>query len=554
VSTKSIIRFGKWLVLTIGTGIALRQLLVALLVNWGMLSLQTTLMAAQDEQMHYPHWNEQVDADSLDRASRVIQVALSIEPTDRAALWASGRIALLTGDAVAATEALPVDGSTSRREVLRYLDTMTAHSWANSSHWVLQLYEQASGDWMYSSGSFPEQLVAELVSIAHLNLAQHNLDTGSEAQARAHVQNVLQVREGDLYANYYNWLLSTSQKNDFGSPSRERLIFFTKEGVDFGDERLLNYSLQVLPRLNQNGIWDTARSQNIIAYWVWKHYESSALSRFLEEQQQAESGNPIWAYYLAELYSRREELEEAQRYCELGKQAELNFADTPYAAPCWPSEVSSLVYRGSHPSPSDEDLVADILGVDITSIRLSDNLIGEFVCATEQRSLEPRWTFQIDGGEKEWQFDAGIDSFERRGSIRIVNLWWPETEDPANQQPYAYCHGPALTNSSRWLLMSAWYKTAGGTPNSGRLFLGNPRGTVADRFVQVLLPETEGRWARVIIVGKVPQGLTSLEPLLVNTGAASTWYDDISIKTLRISEAPSACLDEPCISYFAAGH
>lgn len=546
----SALKLAQWIVIGLGSAVALQHLSSGLLVNLGMLSFQSAILAAEVDQIVYPHWNQETGTVSESRAAELINLALSIQPENDTGRWALGRVALFAGDALTASEALPVENASPAKNMLKFLDTTMARSRVGDSSGVIELYTSNTARSLGSADSYPAHVVTELVALAHLDLAQQYIEAGSLVQARNHLQNVVKIRPGDLFANYHLQLAPAPSEEKRLSSYLETLVYFPIESVSIQDERLLRYSLELVPNLIHDNIWDIGRSRNIIGYWIWKHPKSEALLHLLKSLLQEQPDNPHWAYYLSELYARRGAWEEAKTYFEIGENAQSQLSGAMTGPPMGTYSEAKTFDTVEYKQTSDDIVVAAVLGVSASEVQVGENLLDEVVCGTDRRG----WTFQIDGGLKGWQYDAGIDSLERPGAVRIVNLWWPEPEDSANRQPYAYCHGPNLNTSAQWLVVSAWYRTTGGSTDRGRLFLGNPRGTVSDRFVQALLDNTGGTWTRVVIVGPIHDGLTSLEPLLVNAGASSIWFDDFSVRVLDLSGAPQNCLDEPCVQYFEQGH
>ena len=92
------------------------------------------------------------------------------------------------------------------------------------------------------------------------------------------------------------------------------------------DERLLEYAAQVIPKLLEKGMWDREKTLNVVSYLVWQHNTAAGVVQLLEDLSARYPTQPDWPFYLAELYHRRGDLDQAETAYEQVLQIDPEYA------------------------------------------------------------------------------------------------------------------------------------------------------------------------------------------------------------------------------------
>ena len=155
------------------------------LVNAGMLSLRDTLMA-QDDLLPENYSVYDVLPEDVDqtRIANSLHQAAMLDPDNLAARWTLGRASLAVGDTKTAVDALEPLIVQAERNSLVYSDLLSAFSRNERMGDVIALYEAFSPP-------YPTQEFSDTVALAYLEQGM--------------LQRALDLRPGDLYANYYLW-------------------------------------------------------------------------------------------------------------------------------------------------------------------------------------------------------------------------------------------------------------------------------------------------------------------------------------------------------------
>jgi tetratricopeptide (TPR) repeat protein len=90
------------------------------------------------------------------------------------------------------------------------------------------------------------------------------------------------------------------------------LIHFPPEALDPTDKRLLSYAVRMIPELLDVGLWDKEKTLNVSSYLIWQHSTSESVGYLLEDLIARDPNEPIWSFYLAELYHRQEQFDRAK--------------------------------------------------------------------------------------------------------------------------------------------------------------------------------------------------------------------------------------------------
>ena len=241
----------------------------------------------------------------------MLRRAVALDSNSPTARWGLGRAALVMGDEATAADALqPLTGRVKHNPLL-YHDALAAFSYGGKHAEVIALYEAVSP---------PERTraVSDTVALAYLDLATGGQgDKGTRRQGEGETGQLLErakkLRPGDLYANYHLWA-QVRQGGDLEAMAAysETLTYFPLEAIDPGDERLLDYAAEVIPALLEDGLWDREKTLNVVSYLVWQHDEATGVERLLEQLVERYPTEPGWPFYLAELYHRRGDLEQAE--------------------------------------------------------------------------------------------------------------------------------------------------------------------------------------------------------------------------------------------------
>jgi tetratricopeptide (TPR) repeat protein len=120
------------------------------------------------------------------------------------------------------------------------------------------------------------------------------------------------LRPSDLYANYHLWQ-SAVQAGDGESAQvyRETLTDFSLEAISPADERLLDFAVQVIPALMEEGLWSWQKTLYTVAFLVSRHHQVDSVEELLRQLIGRYPTEPEWYFYLGELYQRRGECEQA---------------------------------------------------------------------------------------------------------------------------------------------------------------------------------------------------------------------------------------------------
>lgn len=134
-----------------------------------------------------------------------------------------------------------------------------------------------------------------------------------ESGGQAALEKVTWLRPGDIYANYHLWKLAKQAGDHERATVYEDLLRqFPPEAVDPNDERLLEYTTEVIPQLLDEELWDLDKTLNAVAFLVWKHNQADSIERLLSQLIALYPQESNWKLYLAELYHRRGDLAQAE--------------------------------------------------------------------------------------------------------------------------------------------------------------------------------------------------------------------------------------------------
>ena len=264
--------------------------------NAGMLALRDGLLAQGDfTPSTYPFYAALVAGESTEHIAQTLRQAVALNPGSSSLRWALGRAALAVGDAKAVADALEPLVEKASHHPLLYSDALTAFSRGGRPEAATRLYELAPP---------PQQTraISDTVALAYL-----------EQGGRDALERAIALRPGDLYANYFLWK-QAQEAGDVEATATysETLVYFPLEAIDPTDERLLDYATEAIPNLLEDGLWGREKTLNVVSYLVWQHHEVPGVERLLEQLAARYPTEPDWPFYLAELYHRRGNLEQAE--------------------------------------------------------------------------------------------------------------------------------------------------------------------------------------------------------------------------------------------------
>lgn len=568
--------------LFVSTGIVLvvfigARLASAMLVNGGMLTLRDELVECEVCVLgKYPVYNELERTPRTTRMLQVLQHAVDLDSTSLPARLALGRAALTTGNAKVAAEALqPIDKEALRSPLL-YRDILAALSRDQQFDKVIALYEAAP----------PVQSTREISD----TVALAYLDAVSDGREDLLAQ-VKTLRPGDLYANYYLWKQAQENGNlEAETTYSETLTYFPLEAINPTDERLLDYTAQVIPAMLEEDVWGREKTLNVVSYLVWQHSQAEGVVQLLENLIGQYSAEPDWLFYLAELHHLRGDLsraemtyqqvlavdpEYAQAYLRLGIVSEeagkrLGKAARWYVqynelAPddllglkrltdaCAALEAADvedencrravILQEELEAKTDDRRIVAELLGMPVEDVALGPNLVengGFEIWADENRPQS--WECADQSTTPPFSpanFVMGpveLEVWKGMSAARINGLWIQQDKgESAARAGFQSSLTSEVITAGQPYLFSLYYRTFDSRNGAARVWLSN-RSEIfweGDKG----LPATNGAWYHFAAVGwsEVDLGIhirvfvRSFAPGIVD-------FDEIGIRHIEIPE------------------
>ena len=517
----------------------------------------------------YPLYNVLPDDPVIIRTMGYLRQAVTLDGSRLSARWGLGRAALAAGEEQVAANALhPLVGNELRSPLL-HLDTLWAASYSERPDEVVELYETVS---LPLRG----QVIGDMVALAYLDLAR-------EQESTETLEKALALRPGDLYANYNLWQ-AARRTGDVGTANvySETLTYFPLEAIHPADERLLDAAAQVIPALLEEGIWDRDKTLNVVSFLVWQHNKAAGVERLLGRLMDRYPDEPDWSFYLAELYHRRGDLEQAKAAYERVLQIDPNYAQT-YLRLGMVSEVESQLdeaagwyeqYREMAPDDllglkklvevyealgrseamglreefeaktDDRRIVAELLGVPVEDVELGPNLVenGGFEEWVDER---PKWwgisnMATGDPWNKGCFFDSRdtLISWERiAGQVNGLWLQYRKDREPGRSGYWQIDENlhrlrPIALTTVLPYVLSFYYRTERVLDNAATVWVSYDS--------QVLfggdhrLPSTNGSWFRFVVVGwNRSGGEAAVSPLLRSFAPGQVWFDEVKLYTIN---------------------
>ncbi len=540
------------------------------LVNVGVLSLRNDLMVQGDFiPKIYPRYDVLPDNASQSHTVERLRRAVDLDSGSYAARWALGRAALAVGDAETAAAALASLADQHQNPFL-YGDALIALGRVGQYERVTELYESASPPQ-------PMQTISDTVVLAYL-----------EQGDRDALERAIALRPGDLYANYFLWKWAQEEKDIAAIATySETLVHFSLEAIDPPDERFLDYAVEVIPDLLEEGLWDRDKTLNVVSFLVWQHNGARGVERLLGQLIERYPAEPDWPFYLAELYHRRGNLAQAeaayrqvlavdptyvQAYLRLGMVAEAGReGESLSEAARWYAQYHSLapddllglerlvevctMGKADVEDPScretvtlreeldsrtdDRRIVAELLGVPVEDVELGPNLVENGGFEEWEDIMSPvgwRVGAYLGQSRNEGLYVAGQDTLVAGEEMaRIIALWGGVMPDGTTT--YAEYAGDTLvvTNTKYFVSLHYAFRHLEGT---GLVFLGEYTRLDGSVFVHASLPNSYGQWTILHLLFDGPPAPTAVMPLVRNWGIGQLWVRVIEIRPVTYVKGP----------------
>jgi putative inorganic carbon (HCO3(-)) transporter len=246
-------------------------------------------------------------APSVTAERHFFERALNLAPQSRSLRWGLGRLLLATGDAPPAAQVLaPVVPGTRFNPLLQQdILLATASAFDDQPERVIALSESLPQKTLTVFPSPPSPLVGDVVAWSYLQLqgAQRNaLDAAQQA------------RPMDLYANYHLWKRAVrAGRPALAASYQSALQAFPLDAIKPADERLLPSITDVIPLLEDDGLWQGYTTLYVAAFLVWQYPEAPSVGHLLEHLIARAPGHSVWPFYLGEWYHRQGKLAQAER-------------------------------------------------------------------------------------------------------------------------------------------------------------------------------------------------------------------------------------------------
>lgn len=537
--------------------------------NAGLLMLRNSILLDKEysRDIYTPGWTSQAGLHDY-RISETLRSAVSLDPGSWNSRWALGRAALWTGNHSEAAAVFQELAQKDLRNPLAYMDAMITLSKNGSTSEVVTIYEA-------DVPPVHTQVISDTVALAYL--IQSTATDDKEKKLHS-VEQAYLLRPDDLYANYYLWSNAVSPASQQDVTGFEDALTHPSVGALVPtDDRLVNYGIQVVPALFENGFWDRETTRNVIAYLVWQHHDKTSVEILLQQLMVGNTDDPEWAFYLGELYQRQGNFDLAQAAYLQSLQHDPEHAPTYFrlgqlheqqcekqALPClrlndalrWyegfyrlePADLQGLeslarvsaalgranavALQDSLNAVTDERRVAaDILQVSETEIELGPNLLrGDD--ETDGQALK-EWWFAAYLGEsgQNGVYVAGEDGLVPGRGLRIQALWSGGADPSDETTTYGEYFGPAFEVADSRYLVSLDFAQQG-TNDYGLIFINDYSSQDGFVLVKSGIPDSGGKWSSLHLIVDGPSVPTVVTPLLRNWGAGQLWLSNLEVKEI----------------------
>jgi len=515
-----------------------------------------------------------LDRSDIEFQTALFQRAAVLDPSSLAVRWMLARTALAIGDAGTAVEHLRLITDQAEHNQFLFNDALIAFCYAGMPDQAVALYE---------SNSFSQTVRTAdgAVAVAYLELGGHEA-----------LERVKRLRPDDLYANYHLWK-KTQRSGDptTAAAYSETLICFPLEAISPADERLLEYATEVIPALLDEGLWDRAKTLNVVSFLVWWRYEARSVERLLERLVERYPTESDWLFFLAELYHRQGNLNRAevtyrqvlaadpmyaQSYLRLGMVTEAKFHTVNANRQVQLEEVvewyeryheialndllglkkltemsetlgrpGAVVLRNLLTARADDRyIVAQMVDVPVEAVELGPNLV-ENSGFEEWVGEKPEWWAWSAMFNRE-PFDAAafvggadeLSPFERQRMARVEGFWMQQQEgNIAARAGFWHCNDIPLAANTPYIL-SFQYRTS--RIPDGKVTVWVSSADEPDVFWSggdYGLPSTDGEWHHFVAIGwNRSDAEAAIRPLLRSFAPGCVEFDDVQVRQIGLPE------------------
>lgn len=278
-------------------------LMSAALGNLEMLALRGELLDSP-KVIHsiYPLYQVLDESPVTARVVQTLRQAVDLDRGNSSAQWRLARAALAIGDSVTAADVLKPIQDGAKQNLLLHEDMLTAFSYSGRSDEVIHLYESYPL-WRHT------RWISDTVALAYL---QQSL-AASGANHKDALAKALALRPWDIYINYALWRAASDVGQHAEAESYSETLKHTAAIQATDDDRILSFSVEVIPDLVRLGLWSREKTWDVLSYLAWQHSSVKGIEHSLEQLAERYPATPDWFFYLAELDYRRGRVQQAER-------------------------------------------------------------------------------------------------------------------------------------------------------------------------------------------------------------------------------------------------
>lgn len=413
--------------------------------------------------------------------------------------------------------------------------------------------------------------VSDAIAFAYLSKAMADAETDGKDSIEW-LLHVRELRPGDLCANYGLW----RQAKQNGDPSSalgyvSDLQKFSIAALNAADDRVLECTTSVVPYLLANDLWNSALTERVVAYLVWKHADQESVRDLLLSLRAQEPDNLQWILKMGELYQRRsafaesvDAFEQALHRGSSNPHIYLSLGQLMLAQAGMETEPTESVTRQAwkwlkrYLELAPEDLDGIRLALEISSSlglpeaselgsRLQDRLDHAVSATSDPQGVGPNLVmnpeFAIWEGNalKNWSHGtyAGMDGtsglyaiaadavLTGESGIRLLAIRGGRLDDGTTT--YAELTGDPFTTQNLQYLVTVEYAASDFQDGSGMLMISDFKHFQPFVLIQEALPDTGDQWRRLTFVADGPRSMTAVRPLVRNLGDG-----DLRIRLLEV--------------------
>lgn len=532
------------------------------MTNTSMLQVLKHVAAATATVDRYGRWPAGYRGNALHLFHRATNLTDSTQ-----ARWGGLRIALISGDCYLAAHL--ADGlltNSDKSNPLLFEDILTAYDCSKQYSKLRTVYTSTpkplSSDYLNDS-----------IALAFL-----------EDDCPESLYTVLSLRPNDLSANYRLWERANRSGEQQQAREVQRLLtYFPLQALTPQHPGLLQHTLEVIPKLLQQGIWQRDQTLNVVSYLVWQCPEHPAVEHLIEMLAETYPTEPEWLQALAELHHRRGDLAQA---CDLYQQTleiDQEFAP-PYlglirimaeiaeteanetaawqtralewytlyktVAPddpvslCLAARVTEVDTLNNEPGADTKcigtdalrDYVADNLGVPPTTVHISDdNLVMNGAFEVWEPDHPEDWEIVRYVGDTVAPalYVHGPDTvLGSEPTARLISLSSAKLED--GSITYAQYVGQSFTMTSAKYLIAITYRYGHASNGTTFVFVGDHTRSGGYVWANLYLPDTEGHWSQFLMMADGPTEPSLVTPLIRNWGMGDLEIWSIEIRSVDI--------------------